>query len=172
MIQKFRTLLLLIFLIFLIASFAWLASLNGSLVYTDGDNNVTTSAPVAAGSLILSALLLAICWGFLGWLWALPEKVRKSQTETNRKKALDYYGFALSALDSGDIIESRRQTKRALKALPENSAIKYLAAKSALAEDDLEYAENLFHQLSSVGGYENAAKKGLGEIAKKRAPNV
>ena len=160
-----RLLLIIILVVAVIAGFGWLAMQSGEISYTGGPVDVKTSPLVAALALLLITLLLAAIWGLVGWLIALPSKIRKASLEGNRRKAIDFVGNAFAAYESGDYLDSRRQAQKALNLLPDNAGIQLMNARYAAASEDLASAEKLFGELTQVSGFEVAARKGLAEIA-------
>jgi HemY protein len=165
--MKFLRLFFLILVVLLIVGgFGYLATLDGEISFKSSSTNISTNPAVAAGALLFVTLVMAMLWGLLGWLWALPSKLKQSQAETGRKKALEAYGLSVAAHDSGDFSESRRWAQKALSALPSQPAIKFLAARAALAADDIMAAEKQYSELVETTNYQVVARKGLADIAR------
>lgn len=160
------------FIILLVLALAgglwWLAIQDGEISYTGGAVELTTSPAIAAGALLLATLVLSLLWGVIGWLWALPNQLKKANLENNRKKAIESCGLSLAAFEGGDFSESRRQSQKVLALLPDSPAAKLLHARTSIAADDVATAEKLMGELTQTSGFEIAARKGLAEIAKSR----
>ena len=163
-----RLFFLIVLALLIIGGFGYLAMMEGEISFKNSSTNITTNPAVAAGALLFVTLLMALLWGILGWLWALPSKLKQSQTEAGRKKALEAYGLSVAAHDSGDYSESRRQAQKAINALPAAPATKFLAARAAFAADDITAAEKLYSELVETPNYQIVARKGLADIARQK----
>lgn len=163
-----RLLFFVVLIIALFAGFWWLAMQPGEISYKGGPVELTTSPAVAAGALLIITLTLTMIWAILGWFWALPNRLKMTNLENNRKKAIEGFGLAVAAYESGDYSESRRHSQKAFSLLPDSAAAKLLHARTSLAADDVATAEKLMGELTQVSGFEVAARKGLADIAHSR----
>lgn len=160
-----RLLAMIILGVALIGGFVFLAIQPGQIAYTGGPTQVTVKPAAAAAFLLLITIGLMFLWGLIGWIWALPNTMKRNQAEVARKRGLESLGLALAAVDSGEVSEARRQAQKALGYLPDASSAKLLAAKAAVAAGDGATGERLFGELTDSAGYNVAARRGLAELA-------
>lgn len=152
----------------LLAGFVFLAIMPGEIVYNDGQHKISASPGVAAAIAMLVTIILAATWGFIGWLWGLPARMKRAQMENARKKCLDTLGLSMAALEGGEISEARRHAQKALGFSPDAASAKFLAAKAAVIAGDGAAGERLYGELTDVAGYGVAARRGLAELALNR----
>jgi HemY protein len=163
--KTLRLILLIIVALALLAGFVWVAIQPGQIVYSGGDVDVTMR-PAAAAIIVLGVTLAMVAiWALLGWLWALPGRIARNQSEAAKRKGMEALGFSLAALESGEVSEARRQAQKALGHVPDAPGAKLLAAKTAVAAGDSAAGERLFGELSDTNGFTVAARKGLAELA-------
>lgn len=161
-----RLILLIILILALVGGFGYLAMMDGEISFKTSAQTISMKPAAAAGVLLFSSLVLAIIWGLLGWMWSLPNKMKQAQLEAGRRKALEAFGLSLASFESGDVSEARRQSQRALAAMPAMAGAKLLAGRAAFAADDFAAAEKLFGELTETANFEIAARKGLADIAR------
>ena len=160
-----RLLMMIVLGIALIGGFVFVAVQPGQIAYTGGQTDVIVKPAAAAAILLGLTISLMILWGLIGWLWALPAKLKRAQLENARKRGLDSLGLALAAFDSGEVSEARRQAQKALGYVPDAASAKLLGAKAAVAAGDGAAGERLFGELTDTAGYSVAARRGLAELA-------
>jgi HemY protein len=160
-----RLLALILLGVALIGGFVFLAIQPGQIAYTGGPTQVIVKPAAAAAFLLVATIGLMVLWGLIGWLWALPSKMKRNQAENARKRGLESLGLALAAFDSGEVSEARRQAQKALGYMPDAASAKLLAAKAAVAAGDGAAGERLFGELTDNAGYGVAARRGLAELA-------
>jgi HemY protein len=149
----------------LIGGFVFLAIQPGQIAYTGGPTEVIVKPAAAAAILLALTIGLMVLWGLIGWLWALPSKMKRAQLENARKRGMESLGLALAAFDSGEVSEARRQAQKALGYVPDAASAKLLAAKAAVAAGDGAGGERLYGELTDTAGYAVAARRGLAELA-------
>jgi HemY protein len=160
-----RLLVMIVLGLALIGGFVFIAIQPGQIAYTGGPTEVIVKPAAAAAILLALTIGLMVLWGLIGWLWALPSKLKRAQVENSRKRGLDSLGLALAAFDSGEVSEARRQAQKALGYVPDAASAKLLAAKAAVAAGDGAAGERLFGELTETAGYAVAARRGLAELA-------
>ena len=160
-----RLLVMIVLGLALIGGFVFVASQPGQIAYTGGPTEVIIEPAAAAAILLGVTIGLMVLWGLIGWLWALPAKMKRTQLENARKRGLDSLGLALAAFDSGEVSEARRQAQKAIGYVPDAASAKLIAAKAAVAAGDGAAGERLFGELTDTPGYSIAARRGLAELA-------
>ncbi len=160
-----RLLAMILLAVALIGGFVFLAIQPGQIAYTGGPTQVIVKPAAAAAFLLFATIALMGLWGLIGWLWAIPAKMKRSQGENARKRGLESLGLALAAFESGEVSEARRQAQKALGYMPDASGAKLIAAKAAVAAGDGATGERLFGELTDAGGFSVAARRGLAELA-------
>ena len=163
--KMLRLFVMIILGIVLVGGFVFIGIQPGQIAYTGGPTEVIVRPAAAAAILLVTTIALMVLWGLIGWLWNLPNQVKRAQSENARRKGLDSLGLSLAAFDSGEISEARRQAQKALGYVPDAASAKLLAAKSAVAAGDATTGERLFGELTDVSGYTIAARRGLAELA-------
>ncbi|MEN9855311.1 MAG: hypothetical protein RLZZ157_437 [Pseudomonadota bacterium] len=154
--------------LFLVAGFVYVGIQPGQIAYTGGQVDIILKPIMAAALVLIATLVMMLVWGFAGWLWTLPARVRRNRQEAALRRGLEALGLSMAAMDSGDNDEARRQSQKALGLLPDAGAAKLLAAQAALQVGDAGAAETLFGALSDMTGYGIAGRRGLAEIALSR----
>jgi HemY protein len=149
----------------LIGGFVFVAIQPGEIAYTGGPTEVIVKPAAAAAILLGLTIGLMALWGLIGWLWALPSRLKRSQTENARKRGLESLGLALAAFEGGEVSEARRQAQKALGYVPDAASAKLIAAKAAVAAGDGAAGERLYGELTDIAGYSVAARRGLAELA-------
>ena len=114
-----RLIVLIILGLAMLAGFVFLAIQPGEIVYNDGAKKVSVGPGVAAAMLMAITIMMTATWGFIGWLWSLPGRMKRAQQENARKKCLDTLGLSMAAFESGEISEARRQAQKALGFAPD-----------------------------------------------------
>lgn len=160
-----RLLVMIVLGLALIGGFVFVAIQPGQISYTGGPTEVIIKPAAAAALLLAVTIGLMVLWGLIGWLWALPAKMKRTQLEHARKRGLDSLGLALAAFDSGEVSEARRQAQKAIGYVPDAASAKLIAAKAAVAAGDGASGERLFGELTDTAGYSIAARRGLAELA-------
>ncbi len=160
-----RLIILIVLGLALIGGFVFIAVQPGQIAYTGGPTQVIVKPAAAAAILLVLTIALMALWGLLGWLWALPGQMKRTQAENARKRGLESLGLALAAFDSGEVSEARRQAQKALGYVPDAASAKLLAAKAAVTAGDTATGERLFGELTDTAGYNVAARRGLAELA-------
>jgi HemY protein len=160
-----RLIVMIILGLALIGGFVFVGVQPGQIAYTGGPTEVIVKPAAAAAILLGATIALMSLWGVIGWLFALPGKMKQAQVENARKRGLESLGLALAAFDSGEVSEARRQAQKALGYVPDAASAKLLAAKAAVAAGDGSAGERLYGELTDTAGYSVAARRGLAELA-------
>jgi HemY protein len=160
-----RLLVISVLALALMGGFVFIAIQPGEFIYKSEVKVISVEPVIAAGILLGITLGLMAIWGMIGWMFALPAKLRRTQMENARKRGLESLGLALAAFDSGEVSEARRQAQKAVGYIPDAASAKLIAAKAAVAAGDGAAGERLYGELTDIAGFSVAARRGLAELA-------
>ena len=161
----------LIFLLLLVAAalgISWLANHPGEISLTWQGYNIQTTVAVATGIVAAIALVLALVFGFFGYLWNLP--VHLSQRAKRRRKEKGYAALSrgMIAVGAGDAQLARRSAAEARKHLEQEPLTLLLGAQAAQLSGDRAGAEAAFHKLTQDAATRLLGLRGLHIEAQRR----
>ncbi|MEW6437333.1 MAG: heme biosynthesis HemY N-terminal domain-containing protein [Pseudomonadota bacterium] len=141
----------LIFLLLLAAAalgISWLVNHPGDISLNWQGYNIQTSVAVAAGLVSAIALVLALVFGFLLYLWNVPS--RMSQRAKRRRKEKGYAALSrgMIAVGAGDAHLARKSATEASKHLDQEPLTLLLGAQAAQLSGDRAAAEAAFNKLT------------------------
>ena len=101
----------LIFLLLLAAAalgISWLVNHPGDISLTWQGYNIQTSVAVAAGIVAAIALVLALIFGGLGSLWAMPSRLKRRSKRRRTEKGYAALSRGMIAVGAGDAHLARK----------------------------------------------------------------
>jgi HemY protein len=130
-----------------------------------------TTASLAVGATLVSALLIAAALAGIVWLARLPTRFSRARQTAAAKGRLEAITRGFAALAAGDAAEARRQSARAMEALPSDSPsaalARMLAARAADAVDDRPGAILAYEALLAAPETAPAGRRGLADLARR-----
>lgn len=161
-----RRLLLILIIAGLSAAFAaWITASPGSAVFEFRGWVIETTAGTALFFLLAVAVLLAVLFRAIGWLFRLPRSIRERNAKVRMQRGYESLERALVSAAAGDGGEARKQAQSAGKLLDRPAIARILTARSAEADGDLVEAERNYRLLLNAPETEVVGRRGLATAA-------
>lgn len=141
----------LIFLLLLAAAalgISWLVNHPGDISLNWQGYNVQTSVAVAAGLTAGIALILALVFGFLLYLWNVPARLAQRAKRRRKEKGYAALSRGMIAVGAGDAHLARKSATEASKHLDQEPLTLLLGAQAAQLSGDRAAAETAFNKLT------------------------
>lgn len=161
-----RRLLLILIIAALGAAFAaWITASPGSAVFEFRGWVIETTAGTALFFLLAAAVLMAVLFRVIGWLFRLPRSIRERNARVRMQRGYESLERALVSAAAGDGVEARKQAQSAGKLLDRPAIARILTARSAEADGDLIEAERNYRLLLNAPETEVVGRRGLAAAA-------
>jgi HemY protein len=118
------------------AGIAWIADQQGLLVFTIGTYEIKTSASAAIGIAILATGLIAFLTRVIVLVLSGPDALGRWTSARRMRRGNDAISQGLVAAAAGDLLEARRQAKKAENLLGSHSLSLLLSAQAAQLDGD------------------------------------
>jgi HemY protein len=163
-----RVLLFLLLLAVAALGLSWFANHPGEISLTWQGYAIQTTVAVATGLVAAIALILALVFGFFGYLWNLP--VHLAQRAKRRRKEKGYAALSrgMIAVGAGDAQLARRAAAEARKHLDQEPLTLLLGAQAAQLSGDRTGAEAAFQKLTRSAATKLLGLRGLHVEAQRR----
>lgn len=147
---------------------SWLVNHPGELSLTWQGYNIQTSFAVAVGLIAAIALLLALVFGFLGYLWNLPSRMSLRAKRRRKEKGYAALSRGMIAVGAGDAHLARRSAAEASRHLKQEPLTLLLGAQAAQLSGDRAAAEVAFNKLTAEPSTRLLGLRGLHIEAQRR----
>jgi HemY protein len=161
----------LIFLLLLAAAalgISWLVNHPGDISLTWQGYNIQTSVAVAAGIVAAIALVLALIFGGLGSLWAMPSRLKRRSKRRRTEKGYAALSRGMIAVGAGDAHLARKSAAEASRHLDREPLTLLLGAQAAQLSGDRAAAEAAFNKLTAEPATRLLGLRGLHIEAQRR----
>ncbi len=161
----------LIFLLLLAAAalgISWLVNHPGEISLTWQGYNIQTTVAVASGIVAAIALILALVFGFFGYLWNLPVHLLQRARRRRKEKGYAALSRGMIAIGAGDAQLARRSAAEARKHLEQEPLTLLLGAQAAQLSGDRTGAEAAFQKLTQDSTTRLLGLRGLHVEAQRR----
>jgi HemY protein len=126
---------------------AWLAERPGDIVLTWQGYRVETSLLVGLGVVFLSAIIIAIIWTILRFIFRIPSLMALARKARRRNKGYAALSRGILAAGAGDVRLARKSANEASRHLPEEPLSLLLRAQAAQLSQDRAAAEAAFNEM-------------------------
>jgi HemY protein len=148
--------------------FGWVADQPGDVAVTFRDKRYETSPIVALAAVIVVAALAALLFGFIGWLWRLPRRVRIAHRLRVREKGFTALSQGMVAAAAGDLRRAQASTREAAKRLGPQPLTMLLEAQTAILAGDRDETERAFARIAEHPESRVLGLRGLHAEARRR----
>lgn len=142
-----RVLLYLALLCLAALGLAWLADHPGQVGVTWGGYRVETSLMVAMGAVVALAIVLALIWGVIRFVFRIPSIVALANRARRREKGFAALSHGMVAVGSGDARAAARHAAEAHRLIGGEPLTQLLRAQAAQLAGDREGAERAFRDM-------------------------
>src|SRR3984885_8706947 len=118
----YRIILFLLLIALAATGAAWVADQPGDVVLSWSNLRVHATLPVFALALGITIVAAMVAWSMLGFLWRLPEEMRKARRERRHARGRNAITQGLLAIGNGDSAPCRGRSADAAVARPVRAA--------------------------------------------------
>jgi HemY protein len=164
------TRLLLFLALLCVAAFglAWLADHPGEVGVTWGGYHVETSLMVALGGVVALAIILALTWAIIRFVFRIPSIMTLAKRARRREKGFAALSHGMVAVGSGDARAAARHAAEAHRLIGGEPLALLLRAQAAQLAGDREGAERAFKDMLDGGHTHALGLRGLHVEARRR----
>jgi HemY protein len=127
---------------------SWLVNHPGDISLTWQGYNIQTSVAVAVGLVAAIALILALVFGALGYVWTSPSRLSRRSQRRRKEKGYAALSRGMIAVGAGDAHLARKSAAEASKHLQQEPLTLLLGAQAAQLSGDRAAAETAFNKLT------------------------
>jgi HemY protein len=147
---------------------AWLAERPGDIVLTWQGYRIETSLLVGLGVVFLSAIIIAIIWTILRFIFRIPSLMALARKARRRNKGYAALSRGILAAGAGDVRLARKSANEASRHLPEEPLSLLLRAQAAQLSQDRAAAEAAFNEMMTRPETRLLGLRGLHNEARRR----
>src|ERR1700722_2693586 len=163
-----RVLLFLALLCLASLALAWLANQPGQVDLTLAGYHVETSLIWALGGVVALAIVIALLWGIIRFVFRIPSLVSLAKRARRREKGFAALTRGMVAVGSGDTRAASRHAAEAHKLLAGEPLTQLLRAQAAQLAGDRAGAESAFKDMLEGGHTRALGLRGLHVEARRR----
>jgi HemY protein len=163
-----RLLLFLALLCLAALGLAWLADHPGQVGVTWQGYRIETSLMVAAGAVVALAIVIALLWGLIRFVFRLPSLVALANRARRREKGFAHLSRGMVAVGSGDARAASRHAAEAHRLIGKEPLTRLLRAQAAQLAGDRAGAEAAFGDMLDGGPTHTLGLRGLHMEARRR----
>jgi len=163
-----RLLLFLALLCLAALGLAWLADHPGQVGVTWGGYRVETSLMVALGAVVALAIVIALIWGIVRFVFRIPSIVTLANRARRREKGFAALSRGMVAVGSGDVRAAARHAAEAHRLIGGEPLTRLLRAQAAQLAGDREGAERAFKDMLDGSHTHALGLRGLHMEARRR----
>jgi HemY protein len=126
---------------------AWLADRPGDIVLTWQGYRIETSLLVGLGIVFITAILIAIVWTILRFIFRIPSLMTLWRKARRRNKGYAALSRGILAAGAGDVRLARKSAREASRHLPDEPLSLLLRAQAAQLAQDRGAAEAAFNEM-------------------------
>jgi HemY protein len=147
---------------------AWLADRPGDIVLIWQGYRIETSLLVGLGVVLLSAIVIAIVWTILRFIFRIPSLMALARKARRRNKGYAALSRGILAAGAGDVRLARKSANEANRHLPEEPLSLLLRAQAAQLSQDRAAAEAAFNEMMTRPETRLVGLRGLHIEARRR----
>src|SRR5580698_8676794 len=144
----YRIILFLLLIALAATGAAWVADQPGDVVLSWSNLRVHSTLPVFALALGITIVAAMIAWRMLGFLWHLPEEIRRARRERRHVRGRNAITQGLLAIGHGDSTAARQHADVARRHAAHDPLALLLHAQSAQLEGDRAAAQAAFRAMA------------------------
>jgi HemY protein len=166
---------LLLFLVLLCAAalgLAWLADHPGPVDLVWGGYKIEASAMVALGFVVALALVIALVWGIIRFVFRIPSLVTLARRMRRRDKGMEALSRGMIAVGAGDVRAAKRHASEAHRLLRGEPMTYLLRAQAAQLAGDRAGAEAAFKDMLERAPTHALGLRGLHLEARRRGDHT
>jgi HemY protein len=163
-----RLLLFLALLCLAALGLAWLADHPGQVGVTWGGYRVETSLMVALGGVVALAIVIALVWGIIRFVFRIPSIVTLANRARRREKGFAALSRGMVAVGSGDVRAAARHAAEAHRLIGGEPLTRLLRAQAAQLAGDRAGAEMAFKDMLDGSHTHALGLRGLHMEARRR----
>ena len=167
-----RLLLFLVFLCAVALGLAWLADHPGQVDLIWGGYRIEASAMVALGFVVALALVIAIIWGIIRFVFRVPSLVTLARRMRRRDKGMEALSRGMIAVGAGDVRAAKRHAAEAHRLLRGEPLTHLLRAQAAQLAGDRVGAEAAFKDMLERAPTHTLGLRGLHLEARRRGDHA
>ena len=145
----YRIILFLLLIALAATGAAWVADQPGDVVLSWSNLRVHATLPVFALALGITIVAAMIAWRMLGFLWQLPEEMRKARRERRHARGRNAITQGLLAIGHGDSTAARLHADVARRHAADDPLTLLLHAQSAQLDGNRAAAREAFHTMAT-----------------------
>ena len=157
----FRLLVLLVLIVALAWSGQWLVAHPGSLAFNWLGYRIETSVVVGVIALVAIALVLALVWSLIRFVFTLPKAMSVAAHVRRRNRGYEALSRGLIAVGSGDARAARREAAEAGRLIRHDPMTLLLRAQAAQLSGDSATARALFQEMAGRADTKLLGLRGL-----------
>jgi HemY protein len=147
---------------------AWLADRPGDIVLTWQGYRIETSLLVGLGTVLVTAIVIAIAWTILRFIFRIPSLMSLARKARRRNKGYAALSRGILAAGAGDVRLARKAANEASRHLPEEPLSLLLRAQAAQLSQDRGAAEAAFNDMMARPETRLVGLRGLHMEARRR----
>ncbi|HLH51159.1 MAG TPA: heme biosynthesis HemY N-terminal domain-containing protein [Roseiarcus sp.] len=151
---------------------AWLADHPGQVELTWGGYHIQASAMVALGFVVALAIVIAILWGIIRFVFRIPSLVTLARRARRREKGMAALSRGMIAVGSGDARTARRHAAEAHRLIGDEPLTHLLRAQAAQLAGDRAAAEAAFRDMLGKASTHALGLRGLHLEARRRGDHA
>src|SRR5579885_3498748 len=151
---------------------AWLADHPGQVVLTWGGYRIEASASVALGVVVALAVVIAILWGIIRFVFRIPSLVTLARRARRREKGIAALSRGMIAVGAGDARAARRHAAEAHRLIGDEPLAHLLRAQAAQLAGDRAAAEAAFRDMLGKEHTHTLGLRGLHLEARRRGDHA
>lgn len=151
---------------------AWLADHPGQVELTWGGYHIQASAMIALGFVVALAIVIAILWGIIRFVFRIPSLVTLARRARRREKGMAALSRGMIAVGSGDRQAARRHAAEAHRLIGEEPLTHLLRAQAAQLAGDRAAAEAAFRDMLGKASTHALGLRGLHLEARRRGDHA
>src|ERR1700722_11085127 len=144
----YRIILFLLLIALAATGAAWVADQPGDVVLSWSNLRVHSTLPVFALALGITIVAAMIAWRMLGFLWHLPEEIRRARRERRHVRGRNAITQGLLAIGHGDSTAARLHADVARRHAADDPLTLLLHAQSAQLDGNRAAAREAFHTMA------------------------
>ncbi|GAC1336574.1 MAG: heme biosynthesis protein HemY [Beijerinckiaceae bacterium] len=147
---------------------AWLADRPGDIIMTWQGYRIETSLLVGLGAVLVTAIVIAIAWTILRFIFRIPSLMSLARKARRRNKGYAALSRGILAAGAGDVRLARKAANEASRHLPEEPLSLLLRAQAAQLSQDRGAAEAAFNDMMARPETRLVGLRGLHMEARRR----